>query len=217
MTAGKLVRFEEITRCPIEVQDTLLSVLSDRVMAVPELAGDDRTLYARLGFNVIATANTRDRGINEMGAALKRRFNFETVHPIPSLEREVELVRTQADDLLSRARVPVHLPEDLMEVLVTTFHELRRARTGDGRGLEPLSTVMSTAEAVSVAFASGLHAHFYDAGKITAEHLVQNIVGTALKDEPEDLDKLRRYFENVVKMRSSKAWRTLYRARKHLG
>ena len=36
MSEGKLVRFEEITRCPLEIQDTLLSILSDRVMAIPE-------------------------------------------------------------------------------------------------------------------------------------------------------------------------------------
>ena len=73
---GKVVRFEEITRCPLEIQDTLLSILSDRVMSIPELPDSDRSLYANKGFNVIATANTRDRGVNEMSAALKRRFNF---------------------------------------------------------------------------------------------------------------------------------------------
>src|SRR5206468_9439380 len=37
MKLGQVVRFEEITRCPLEIQDVLLSVLSDRVMAIPEL------------------------------------------------------------------------------------------------------------------------------------------------------------------------------------
>src|SRR5688500_10339567 len=68
MVEGKLVRFEEITRCPVEIQDTLLSVLSERVLPVPELDEQHRTLYARVGFNVLATANTRDRGVNEMSA-----------------------------------------------------------------------------------------------------------------------------------------------------
>lgn len=215
MSDGKIVRFEEITRCPLEVQDTLLSVLSDRVLSVPELAGDQRTLYARLGFNVIATANTRDRGVNEMSAALKRRFNFETVHPIPNLSQEVDLVQRQADAMLERAAVPVRVPRDLTEVLVTTFHEVRRGRTATGQGVETLSTVMSTAEAVSVAYASGLHAHFYDDGELKANHVVQNIVGTALKDEPEDLDKLRRYFERVAKSKTEPkaAWRAFYAAR----
>lgn len=79
MRDGKIVRFEEITRTPLEVQDCLLGMLSDRVMTGPELTGEASQLYAREGFNIIATANTRDRGVNEMSAALKRRFDFETV------------------------------------------------------------------------------------------------------------------------------------------
>ena len=110
MQEGKIVRFEELTRCPLEMQDVLLSILSDRVMAVPELHGEARSLFARAGFNVIATANTRDRGVNEMSAALKRRFNFETVHPIADLEEEMALVQRETDKLLRRAGVPATHP-----------------------------------------------------------------------------------------------------------
>ena len=137
MREGKIVRFEELTRCPLEMQDVLLSILSDRVMAVPELHGEARSLFARAGFNVIATANTRDRGVNEMSAALKRRFNFETVHPIADLKEEMALVQRETDKLLRRAGVPVSMPPEMTEVLVTTFHELRtgqsvrRQRPGD--------------------------------------------------------------------------------------
>ncbi len=215
MREGKLVRFEEITRCPLEVQDSLLSVLSDRVLVVPELEGDGRTLFARNGFNVIATANTRDRGVNEMSAALKRRFNFETVHPIPELAAEMALVQRQVDAQLERASVPVRLKDDVAEVLVTTFHELREGRTGEGRALEPLSTVMSTAEAVAVGYAAGLQAHFYGRGELEPEHLVQHLVGTALKDERDDLPKLRHYFDRVVKKRKGR-WKELYAGRRHI-
>src|SRR3546814_20999440 len=104
MAEGRVVWFEEVTRCPLEVQDTLLSLLSERVLAVPELSGDDAMVYAREGFNVIATANTRDRGVNEMSAALKRRFNFETVHPIADFDTEVELVRTEIGRAAGRER-----------------------------------------------------------------------------------------------------------------
>ncbi|MFE7759295.1 AAA family ATPase [Streptomyces sp. NPDC057418] len=93
MAEGRIVRFEEITRCPLEVQDCLLS---ERVVAVPELDGDDGMVFARQGFNVIATANTRDRGVNEMSAALKRRFNFETVFPIPDLDTELALIEAES-------------------------------------------------------------------------------------------------------------------------
>ncbi len=216
MEAGKLVRFEEITRCPLEIQDTMLSILSDRVMIVPELRDAGRTLYAKVGFNVIATANTRDRGINEMSAALKRRFNFETVHPIPELKQEMALVKRETDLLFERARIPVSLTPPMTELLVTTFHELRAGKTAKGKGLEPLSTVMSTAEAVSVGYAAGIHSYYYGAGEVEADHLVQNLVGSALKDTPEDLKKLRHYFDHVVKGRKARAWKDYYQARKHL-
>jgi len=217
MTQGKLVRFEEITRCPVEIQDTLLSVLSDRVLPIPELEDENRTLYARVGFNIIASANTRDRGVNEMSAALKRRFNFETVHPISNLSNEMALVQRETDRLLSRAQVPVSLRPELTEILVTTFHELRRGKTGDGKALEALTTVMSTAEAVSVGYAAGIHAYYYGDGQVRPEHLVQSMLGSALKDAPDDLKKLQHYFNHVVKGRTSGDWRAFYEARRHLG
>lgn len=217
MQSGALVRFEEITRCPVEIQDTLLSILSDRVMIVPELEGSARTLFAQVGFNVIATANTRDRGVNEMSAALKRRFNFETVHPIADLREEMELVERETNKLLARAEIPVALKPDLTELLVTTFHELRESKTAGGKALEPLSTVMSTAEAVSVGYAAGLQAYYYGSGELAPEHLVQNLVGSALKDTVEDLKRLRHYFEHVVKGRKGERWRDYYEARTRIG
>ena len=96
MHEGKLCRFEELTRCPLEVQDSLVSVMSDRILLIPELKGEHGVLHAREGFNLIATANSRDRGVNEMSAALKRRFNFETVRPIADLEMEIALVAREA-------------------------------------------------------------------------------------------------------------------------
>jgi MoxR-like ATPase len=216
MQEGNIVRFEEITRCPIEIQDILLSVLSDRVMSIPEMHGEARSLYARNGFNVIGTANTRDRGVNEMSAALKRRFNFETVQPIADLSQEMALVQREAEKMLARAEVPATLPPDMTELLVTTFHELRTGQTADGKALDPLTTAMSTAEAVSTAFAAGIHAYYYGGGTVAGEHLVQHLVGSALKDAPEDLKKLQHYFNHVVKGRKGKAWQAYYEARKHL-
>jgi len=216
MRQGKIVRFEEITRCPLEIQDTLLSILSDRVMAIPELSGEDRMLYAKVGFNVIATANTRDRGVNEMSAALKRRLNFETVHPIPDLQQEMALVQRETDKLLRRASIPISLRPDMTEILVTTFHELRQGQTTDGKALETLSTVMSTAEAVSVGYAAGIHAYYYAQGQVAPEHLVQGLIGSALKESVEDVKKLRHYFDHVVKDRKGKTWRAYYEARRYL-
>lgn len=217
MKEGKLVRFEEITRCPLEIQDVLLSVLSDRVMAIPELDAPDDMLFARAGFNVIATANTRDRGVNEMSAALKRRFNFETVAPIADIHQEMDLVQREADRQLARSGVPVALSPDLTEVLVTTFRELRLGKTVEGNGLEPLSTVLSTAEAVGTAFAAAVHAYYYGDGVVRPLHLTHHLIGTVLKDDPEDLKKVRHYFEQVVKRRKGELWSEFYDARSEFG
>lgn len=217
MQEGKIVRFEEITRCPLEIQDTLLSILSDRVMTIPELPDEQsRTLYSRLGFNVIATANTRDRGVNEMSAALKRRFNFETVHPITDLRQEMELVQQETDWLLRQAGIPLNLPSDLTEVLVTTFRELRTGKTNDGRTFEALSTVMSTAEAISVGYAAGIHAYYYGEGRLNASYILQSLVGSAIKDSSEDFKRLRHYFNHVVKDRKQKVWQEYYESQKYL-
>ena len=216
MREGKVVRFEELTRCPIEVQDTLLSVLSDRVLLVPELEGEGRTVFSREGFNVIATSNTRDKGVNEMSAALKRRFIFETVHPIGSLDRELELVQRETNRHFARLNVPVTLPPDKTELLVTTFHELRNGKTGEGKALEPLSSVMSTAEAVAVGCAAGLHAYYYSSGQVQSEHLITNMLGTVIKDSDDDLKRLRHYFEHIVGNRKGAAWRDYYAARRAL-
>ncbi|MFZ9737059.1 MAG: ATP-binding protein [Prochlorotrichaceae cyanobacterium] len=223
MQGGKIVRFEEITRCPLEIQDLLLSILSDRVMMIAELPeAENRSLYAKVGFNVIATANTRDRGVNEMSAALKRRFNFETVQPIADIRQEMALVQQQSDRLLEQSGIPLTLPLDLTEVLVTTFRELRSGQTLEGQTLEPLSTVMSTAEAVSVGYAAGLHSYYYPAPEqpepqITADRILQNLWGAALKESEEDRKRLRHYFHQVVKARSAQHWKAFYQAFEDLG
>ena len=216
MTDGKVVRFEELTRCPLEMQDVMLSILSDRVMAIPELPDDSRSLFARAGFNVIATANTRDRGVNEMSAALKRRFNFETVHPIADIRDEMALVQRETDKLLARAGVPTMLTPDMTEVLVVAFHELRNAKEEGGKALEPLTTAMSTAEAIATGYSAGLHAWFYGGGPAGARHLAQHLAGTALKDSTDDIKRLRHYFNHVVKDKKGDLWRALYEARDEL-
>jgi MoxR-like ATPase len=216
MAEGKVVRFEEITRCPLEVQDCMLSPLSDRVLAIPELTGPDAMVFARDGFNVIATANTRDRGVNEMSAALKRRFNFETVFPIADFDTELALVEEEAGALLRRSGVTAAPRRDVLEVLVTTFRELRTGQSARGDTMERLSAVMSTAEAVSVAHAVGLRGWFLRREAGTAEDLVSCLAGTAAKDNSEDLAKLRRYLEQQLTWRRGAQWKALHAARHQL-
>ncbi|MEV6636351.1 AAA family ATPase [Actinoplanes sp. NPDC051470] len=213
MAEGRTVRFEEITRCPLEVQDCLLSPLSDRVLAIPELTGPDAMVFAREGFNIIATANTRDRGVNDMSSALKRRFNFETVFPIADFDTELSLVANEATRLLRRSGVTAEPRRDVLEVLVTTFRELRTGETTRGDSMERLSSVMSTAEAVSVAHAVGLRGWFLRGEPGSAEDVVACIAGTAAKDNPDDLAKLRRYLSQQVDWRTGEQWQALRRAR----
>lgn len=213
MREGKLVRFEEITRCPLEVQDSILSLLSDRVMAIPELGAQADMVFAVEGFNVIATANTRDRGVNEMSAALKRRFNFETVFPIADLATELALVETEATALLLRSGVPVVPRREVLEVLVTAFRELRSGVSETGDPLDRMSAVMSTAEAVSVAHAVGLRGWFLRGEAGTPSDIVECLAGTAAKDDVDDLARLRRYVEQQAPRKKGRAWQELHDAR----
>ncbi len=221
MQQGRIVRFEEITRAPLEVQDCLLGMLSDRVMAVPELGGPDGMLYAREGFNIIATANTRDRGVNEMSAALKRRFDFETVFPILDFDHELALVADSAARLLARSGIPATLPPQVLELLVSTFRDLRGAAdagpaAAGAPAMDRLSAVMSTAEAVNVAHAVGVRAWFLEQREGNPADLVECIAGTVVKDNDDDRAKLRRYFEQKVAKRAGNHWRAYYEARHRL-
>lgn len=212
MRDGTIVRFEEITRCPLEVQDLLLAALSDRVMSIPELE-DGKQLFAKVGFNVIATANTRDLGVNEMSAALKRRFNFETVFPIADYAVELALVRSETQRHLERSGVPTMPGEQILELLVTTFRELRDGRTEDGQAIERLSTAMSTAEAVSVAQAVSLRSYYLQGAPASPADLVECLVGAAIKTDKNDVALLRRYFEQRVAKRKGQHWQDFYAAR----
>ncbi len=218
MQQGLLVRFEEITRCPPEIQDTLVSVLSEKILLVPELTGDDRQLLAAPGFNVIATANIRDRGVHEMSSALKRRFNFETVAPIRELNLEVELVTREAERLLGEVQAPVACPPKVIELLVTTFQDLREGVTADGVQVEKPTAIMSTAEAVAVTLSAGLDSYYYGDKTLTPAALARHLGGTVTKDNPDDLKKLRRYFDTAVRGRanSDEVWNEYFKARRAL-
>ncbi|UQA59085.1 ATP-binding protein [Polyangium aurulentum] len=220
MREGKIARFEELTRCPVEVQDGLVSVLSDKVLLVPELPGDEGVLFAREGFNLIATANSRDRGVSEMSAALKRRFNFETVRPIRDLAVEVALVEREVEKLLVAAGAFVPLPRDTVELLVTAFQELRAGKSREGVHLDQPASALSTAEAIATLYTAALHAHYYGSGTLGVDEVVMHLPGAVLKDATEDAPRLRRYFETVVRERAEKrggAWAALLEAARKLG
>lgn len=211
MAAGRIVRFEEITRCPPEIQDTMVSILSEKLLMVPELGGEAR-VAARPGFNVIATANLRDRGVHEMSAALKRRFNFETVRPIRDRAFEADLITRTLDAELGAARPP--LPTNVLDVLVTAFADLRTGTTDAGTPVKRPEAVMSTAEAVNVAIAASMAARYLGNGTVTAGEVAQQLVGIALKGSDEDARLVRHYVDNVVRERArrDRDWRAFFDA-----
>ncbi|MER5956784.1 AAA family ATPase [Streptomyces sp. NPDC056121] len=214
MTQGAVARVEEVTRCLPEVQDALISLLSERRIAVPELAGTDAAqAHAAPGFNVIATANLRDKGVSEMSAALKRRFNFETVGPIGDFDAELDLVRRQSKAAVERAGAAYQLDDMVLDVLVTAFRELRSGRSAEGWEVERPSTVMSTAEAVSVATALGVAAAYFPGDRDALALLPGHLTGVVRKDDPADAARLLGYWDGAVRRRAeegSATWRTLW-------
>lgn len=219
MRGGKVARVEEITRCLPEVQDALVSILSDRRMSVPELSGtDDAQVAAAAGFTVIATANLRDRGVSEMSAALKRRFNFETVHPIADVEAETELVKRQATAAVARAGAAFGVDEAVLDVLVTVFRDLRAGRSAEGWDVERPGTVMSTAEAVQVAVSLGVAAAYLP-GADSLDLVPGHLLGVVRKDDPADHARLLGYWDGPVRRRAedgSATWRRLWDLRENL-
>jgi MoxR-like ATPase len=217
MRKGALARIEEVTRCLPEVQDALVSILSDRRLSVPELSGNEPHVeHAEEGFNVIATANLRDRGVSEMSAALKRRFNFETVPPIADARAEVALVRARASALLERAETKLEVDDVVLEAIVTVFRDLRLGRTEEGFAVEKPSSVMSTAEAVGVASSIGLSAAFLPSDRDLLGLLPGYLLGVVTKDDAKDQGRLLAYWDGPVKKRAEsklRVWQTLFELR----
>lgn len=209
MRDGKIARVEELTRVPADVQDALITILSEKTLPIPEL-GDE--VQAVEGFNVIATANDRDRGVNDLSSALKRRFNT-VVLPLPaSAEEEVGIVRERVASLGQALELPPELPIlDEIRRVVTIFRELRSGATTDGKAkLKSPSSTLSTAEAISVMNSGvALATHFGD-GTLRASDLAAGITGAVVKDPSADKVIWQEYLETVVKEREG--WHDLYQA-----
>jgi MoxR-like ATPase len=211
MREGKFARFEEVTRTSSEIQDALISILSEKQVSIPELG---EIVSAQRGFSIIATANTRDRGVNEMSAALKRRFNFVTVPVVDDLEQEIAIVTRREAELRSDYQVGAAPPADLARLLVTVFQELRKGQTKDGKTrVKAPSAVLSTAEAISVLFNSGILAQSFGSGKVTADDVTRSLLGAVAKEGTDDLKLMKEYCETVAKGRTG-AWKEFYTASK---
>ena len=213
MKTGKIARIEELTRISADVQDTLITVLSEKTMPIPEL---NMEIKAQRGFNVIATANNKDKGVNDLSSALKRRFNT-VILPVPNTEaEEINIVKTRVESQMKALELPAEVPglKDIQRI-VQIFRELRNGQTEDGKTkLKSPSSTMSTAEAISV-LNSGLSlaAHFGN-GTLSAQDIGSGLVGAIVKDPVQDSIVWKEYLETVVKQREE--WKDIYRACKEI-
>jgi len=204
METGTLCRLEELTRMGSDVQDTLITVLSEKMMPIPEL---NSAVYAQRGFNVIATANNRDKGVNELSSALKRRFNV-VVLPLPDdMDQEIEIVSRRVGEMAVSLDLPVpkNVSEEVARVL-TIFRELRGGATADGKvTLKTPSGSLSTAEAIATMIGGLSQAAWFDGGKLTPEGLSPTMIGAIVKDPVQDRIVLEEYLETVLKKRGDYA------------
>jgi MoxR-like ATPase len=213
MEEGKIVRIEELTRISSDVQDALITVLSEKILPIPEL---DALIAANKGFNIIATANDRDRGVHELSAALKRRFNMVYL-PLPdSLEDEVRIVDLRVRQHIKELQLPAEIPAyEEIKRLVTVFRELREGKTIDGKSkIKSPSATLSTAEIISV-MNSGLSlAAYFGNGKICADDMAAGLTGAVIRDAAQDKIVWEEYLNTIIRTRDS--WQDLFKACKKI-
>ncbi|MCL1038053.1 AAA family ATPase [Shewanella submarina] len=206
MESGTICRLEELTRMGSDVQDTLITVLSEKMLPIPEL---NDSVFARRGFNIIATANNRDKGVNELSSALKRRFNV-VVLPLPDdMAQEVDIINRRVGEMGNSLSLPVPANiSDEIEKLVTIFRELRSGNTLDGKiALKVPSGNLSTAEAIAVMVGGLSQAAWFSEGKLEPADIGSNLVGAIIKDPVQDRLVLEEYLETVLKKRPGySAW-----------
>ena len=209
MLEGKLARVEELTRIPSEVQDTLITMLSEKTLPIPELSSE---IQARRGFNVIATANNRDKGVNDLSGALTRRFNAVVLPTPATLAEEVEIVSRRVVETGRALSLPAEKPP-LEEIrrLVTIFRELRDGVTADGKTkLKSPTGSLSTAEAISVMNSGLAMAAYFGDGSVRAGDLASGLTGAVVKDPVQDRVAGMEDLQTVVKEREG--WKDLYRS-----
>jgi MoxR-like ATPase len=213
MKSGKIARIEELTRMTADVQDTLITVLSEKTLPVPEL---NTEVQAIKGFNVIATANNRDKGVNELSSALKRRFNTVILPPPDTIEEEIDIVQRRVASIVPNIKMPLE-ESTLKEIrrIVTIFRELRNGASADGKTkIKQLSGSVSVAEAISVVNSGLALATYFGDGVLNAQDVAASLVGAVVKDPVQDKIVWQEYLETVVKPKEN--WKDLYRACKEV-
>lgn len=198
MMNGEMGRFEELTRCSSDVQDALISILSEKYITIPELHGEDNVVYARPGFNMIATANSRDRGVNELSTALKRRFNFVTIPIVTNKKSEKEIVLFRTRELMARHTIAMDLPPTMLDILLQTFADLRETMANASSEEQRLESALSTAEQIGVVEDALLHSNYFGDRALKPEILARSLVGSLVRRVPEDVSILNKFWHAGV-------------------
>jgi MoxR-like ATPase len=204
MQSGEMGRFEELTRCSSDVQDALISILSEKYVTIPELKGNN-VVFAQPGFNIIATANARDRGVNDLSSALKRRFNFVQIPVVTNKKSERDIVLFRVKELLARNRFEVDVPPALLEILLQTFADLRESAAGVENEDSRLESALSTAEQIGVLEDAVLHGHFFGEAKLEPSTLARSLTGTLVRRIPEDVSIMSKFWHGVVEKKAKEA------------
>ncbi|MFE3453019.1 AAA family ATPase [Nonomuraea sp. NPDC059194] len=207
MEQGVIGRFEELTRSTSDVQDALISILSEKYVSIPELPDDgnsDNIVFAQPGFSIIATANSRDRGVNDLSSALKRRFNFVRIPVVTNKNSEAEIVRFRTTELLRRHQIELEVPPTLLDILLQSFADLRAAAASATSDDQKLESALSTAEQIGVLEDAILHSNFFGDRELRAQTLAGSLVTSLARRSPEDLAILNKYLHGVVEPRSKK-------------
>ncbi|MCU0329042.1 MAG: AAA family ATPase [Chitinophagales bacterium] len=207
METGTIARFEELSRCVTEIQDAMISILSEKNIAIPEL---NTQVYAQKGFSIIATANTRDMGIHDMSSALKRRFN--TVYlPLPkSIDDEVEIVTKRAKNIAHTYQIQADIPaQELIKRVVTIFRELRQGHDIDKKvKFNSMEQPLSTAEAISVITGSMAMSACFGSGQVNEKNLAISLHTTLIKNNEEDSIVWVEYLRQMNKRNDD--WKSLH-------
>lgn len=213
MQNGQLVRLEELTRIPSDIQDALITILSEKNMPVPEL-----NLYVRAkpGFNVIATANDRDKGVHELSSALQRRFNVVRL-PLPAtVEEELKIVTFRIQQIAQEKKLPAQdIGVEDIKKLITVFRELRSGKSEDGElKIKSPTATLSTAEAISAVNNSMILSAYFNYPKNSLQPIAESIISAGVKDPAHDIPVIREYLDTVMKSR--KGWKKIYDACKEI-
>ncbi len=206
MQTGKIVRIEELTRIPTEIQDALITVLSEKLIPIPEL---NQEVQAIRGFNVIASANDRDKGIYPLSSALQRRFNT-LVMPLPdSLDDEVRIVHERVQQLGQQLSLNMEkLKDSLTKKLILIFRELREGISLDQKQkIKASNAGLSPAEAISILHHARIHHYYFSDKAFGPADIVPGLFQSIIRNDPDEKTILQEYTETILKKRTEfKDW-----------